>query len=227
MPELHLHILFNLDSQKEDLPALSLLTSLNFSPSLTIDSSSLYLRKQGLVLKSQTFLQIILSKEAPNIYGTIFLRHLSKSMLRLAKDQHYPPFYPLFTFLHSYISQKSDSKILTFQSPSFHLLTIDFSLFRISLFPSPIHTYSVATIFFPNFQIVLVSSSNILKLKYFTLTDLTVLSILLLLIFLLQGVLYFVLKICGDIWVSYSTGNYPFINTSTIMPTKRHRQPNA
>ena len=103
MLELHLPILFDLDGQKEDLLALSHLTFLNSFHPLTIGSLFVYLRKWGFVPKSRTSLQITLSKEVSNIFGMIFPLHLSKLMLGLVKDRPYPPFYPLFISLRSYI----------------------------------------------------------------------------------------------------------------------------
>jgi len=107
-------------------------------------------------------------------------------------------------------------------------LQMVFLLFRTSPLLFLICICSAVTIFFPNFLIVLVSLSNIPKLKYFTftLTDPKVLSTLLLLIFHPSGDQYFDPRIRGSTWVSYSTKNSHFTNILITTLIKQYRRSN-
>ena len=123
--------------------------------------------------------------------------------------------------------QKKGLKVSTFRFLSFLLLTTASLSFRTSPFPFPIRTYSMVTIFFPNFSIVLVLLSNIPKLKFSILTDPTVFSILPLSISHLSGDQYFFPRTRGNTQVSFLTKNCHFTYILTTTLTKQYQWSNA
>ena len=156
-----------------------------------------------------------------------FISPHSKLTLELAKDRHYLPFYLHYICLLFSILQKTGLKFSIFRFPSFFLLTMVFLSFRTSPFPLPIHTYSVVTIFFPNFSIVLVLLSNISKLISSILTDPMVFSILPLLTSHPLGDQYFAPRTRGSTQVSFLTKNFCFTYILTTTLTKQYQRSNA
>ena len=128
---------------------------------------------------------------------------------------------------HFYTFQKIGSKISISQFPSFLSLTMDFLLFRTSLFYLQIHICFVDITFFPIFQTALDSLSNIPKLKSFTLAEIMVLSIPLLSTYCFSEAQSYNPRIRLNIWVSFSIENYYSTNTLITTPIKQYQQSSA
>ena len=137
-------------------------------------------------------------------------------MLGLDKGLLYLLSFLHFTFLLFFISWKKGSKLSTFPSSFSLSLTMVSSFVRANLFIFPILIFIVAIIFCSNFLTVLVSLSNIPKLKFFTSADLRASLTLLPWISPPLGAPYYALKTPGNIWDSSLIENCHFTSTSTF-----------
>ena len=143
------------------------------------------------------------------------------SMSEWVRDLLSPPSCLLYTSLCFSIFWKTDLKISKSLSPFFFLLTMVSLLLRTNLLTFLTLIFFIVIMSFLNYLIVLGSSSNTQKLKFFILVDPRVSLTLLLSISPCSVDQYYDPKTLGGTWISSSIASLHFTNTSTIMPIKQ------